>query len=401
MKTIFKVFSADLFAKLITMLTTILLIRVMTAHDYADYTVFVAIVNIFSQIAISSFGKMYIVDYEKMKGCESTILLIELLLSGAIVFAFLFLQPVVRDNIWGLCLLMVTTCIFGYARVVFQQQCKFGIYTLLEIIRVLLFLMMIGGCFLNKNVKVTASLVIGFQCLSLASAMPSLIKKISGIKWIEPIRVRKVFTFILQKDQVALFVYAALLAILLQIDVLVLKTRSTDYYVSAYSSALKYYNMMLMLLTTVNSVLLPKISMTEDYREIKKMYRQQDILAVVLLVGIIFAVVIAPFILPILDGGKYPESIGVFRILCFSALVSFWGAPYNNLLIKEKRYFSICIRFAAGIVIAILGNYFLIPVMGVNGTAIVTLVSYGSVNISSRIHAKKIIEKRLREQEHA
>ena len=137
---------------------------------------------------------MYIVDYEKMKGCESTILLIELLLSGAIVFAFLFLQPVVRDNIWGLCLLMITTCIFGYARVVFQQQCKFGIYTLLEIIRVLLFLMMIGGCFLNKNVKLTASLVIGFQCLSLASAMPSLIKKISGIKWFEPIRVRNFYT---------------------------------------------------------------------------------------------------------------------------------------------------------------------------------------------------------------
>ena len=80
-----------------------------------------------------------------------------------------------------------------------------------------------------------------------------------------------------------------------------------------------------------------------------------------------------------------------------SALLSFWGSPYNNVLIKEKKYFSICVRFIIGIIVAIAGNYILIPRMGVNGTAIVTLTSYGIVNLSSRVHAKMIINQRIKE----
>ena len=186
------------------------------------------------------------------------------------------------------------------------------------------------------------------------------------------------------------------MAILLQIDVLALKTWSTDYDVSTYASAFKYYNMMLLLLNTVNSVLLPKISSEENYYNISKMYKQQDILSIALLVGIVIAIVIAPCVLPIIDGGKYPEAIGVFRILCISAIISFWGSPYNNLLIKEKKYLSICTRFIIGIIVAIAGNYILIPRMGVNGTAISTLISYGIVNLSSRVHAKMIIKEKIR-----
>ena len=68
MKTIFKVFSADMAAKIIAMITTILLIRYMSDTNYAAYTIFVASTNIFNQIAISSFGKMYIVDHNSLEG---------------------------------------------------------------------------------------------------------------------------------------------------------------------------------------------------------------------------------------------------------------------------------------------------------------------------------------------
>ena len=67
------------------------------------------------------------------------------------------------------------------------------------------------------------------------------------------------------------------------------------------------------------------------------------------------------------------------------------------MLIKEKKYFSICIRFIIGIVVAIAGNYILIPKVGVNGTAIITLISYGIVNLSSRVHAKMIINEKITE----
>lgn len=397
MKTIFKVFSADMVAKFVAMITTILLIRYMSDTNYATYTIFIASTNIFNQIAISSFGKMYIVDHDSLEGKESTLLFVEMILSVLIAGVFWLIQPVVRSNIFALVLLMVSTCVFGYARVIYQQQCKFKIYTILEIMRVISFMAMIVGCYYIVNAELSAILVIIFQTVSLVICIPFLNKKKTKIVLFKKPKFKPFFEYLLQKEQIYLFVYAALMAVLLQIDVLALKTWSTDYNVSAYSSALKYYNMMLLLLNTVNSVLLPKISSEEDYEKIKKMYKQQDIMSFVLLAGIIAAIIIAPYILPIIDGGKYPEAIVVFRILCISAILSFWGSPYNNLLIKEKKYFSICIRFGLGIVVAIVGNYILIPTVGVNGTAIITLTSYGIVNLSSRIHAKMIINKKIKE----
>ena len=399
MKTIIKVFSGDLVAKMITMVTTILLIRVMSEYAYSQYTVIVAVTNIFNQIVISSFGKIYIVDNDSLKGAESTLLFLEVVLSLLIALVFLFVQPSIRNNRTDLLFLMFATCIFSYTRVIFQQKCKFAIFTFLEIFRVLIFFIAIGIIVFVYKMQMTVSTVIFFQGCSLVSAMLLLPQKISGLNWRQPIRIKQIMSALLKKEQIYLLVYATLMAVLLQIDILALKTYTSDYYVSAYSSALKYYNMMLMLLSTVNSVLLPKISMEDDYTEIRQIYCQQDKLSLVLLCGVIAAILLAPFVLPIIDGGKYPESIGVFRILCVSALISFWSSPYNNLLIKEKRYFSICIRFAMGIIVSLLGNYILIPLWGINGTALVTLCSYGIVNISSRVHAKHIINKKIRERQ--
>ena len=384
-------------AKLIAMVTTILLIRSMSDTNYAVYTIFVASTNIFNQIAISSFGKMYIVDYSVLKGKESTLLFIEILLSVIITGVFWFIQPAVRSNIFLLILLMVSTCIFAYSRILYQQQCRFKMYVILEIIRVTSFLVLVIGGYLCKKNDLSAISVIIFQTISLISCIPFLTRKKIKIHLFRKPDFRPIFDFLFKKEQLYLFAYAALMAVLLQVDVLALKTWSSDYNVSAYSSALKYYNMMLLFLNTVNSVLLPKISSEENYLKIRKMYRQQDMLSLVLFVGVGIAMWIAPYLLPIIDGGKYPESIGVFRILCISAILSFWGSPYNNLLIKEKKYLSICSRFTIGIIIAILGNYILIPRFGSVGTAIITMTSYGIVNISSRIHAKIIINAKIKE----
>ena len=399
MKTIIKVFSVDMIAKLVTTIITVILIREMTESAYANYSVILAIANIFNQIAISSLGKMYIVDNERLGGCDKTILLLEILLACFITVLFCIIQPTIKRNMFSVFIFMVATCIFGYARTVYQQQCRFKIYTLLEIVRVSVFAVFIIGIYIISISNLSAASVIFFQSISLGTAMIFLTEKKSKIKWHSSLEIKKTISFICEKEQLYLLLYAVLMAVLLQLDVLSLKAWSTDYNVSAYSSALKYYNMMLMLLSTVNSVLLPKISMTTNYKEIKKVYRQQDILSIVLLLGVALAIIIAPTILPAIDGGKYPDAIIVFQILSVSALLSFWGSPYNNLLIKEKKYLGICIRFLFGIIVSITGNYILIPSMGAKGTAIVALVSYGLVNISSRIQAKHIINIKIKESE--
>ena len=397
MNIVIKVFSADIIAKIITTFTTIILIRYMSDYDYATYTVFVAIANIYNQIAISSFGKMYIVDYKFFYEKEYTLLLMEVALSVLVGYIFLFIQPVTKSNYLLLFFLMVSTCIFGYVRVIYQQQCKFKLYTIVEMLRVLSFFVLIVGCYEIINVDLMATHVLSFQIVSLLIPVVFINEAWSKINIVKKLEFKSIFRYLLQKEQWCLLIYSSLMAVLLQIDVLALKTWGTNYNVSTYASAFKYYGMMLLLLNTVNSVLLPKISSEDNYIKINKMYKQQDILSVFLLVGIIAAIVIAPYVLPIIDGGKYPEAIDVFRILCVSAFISFWGSPYNNILIKEKKFLGLCVRFIFSIMVAVVGNYFMIPMFDVDGTAIITLVSYGIVNLSSRVQAKKIIKEKVKE----
>lgn len=397
MNILLKVFLVDILAKLVVMTSTILLIRNMSDTHYSTYTIFMACTNIFSQIAIGSFSKMYIVDYSYLKNKKSTLLLFEIILAVFIAIVFVFIQPVVRSNVSALLLLMVSTTLFSFIRVLFQQQCNFKIFTLLEIIRVTLFAVLLLGSVYMLRYKLSAINVIAFYTASLCFPLLFLCPKYLGLNLFSKIDCRYVLKYMLVKEQMYLFIYSTLMAVLLQIDVLTLKIWSTDYNVSTYSSALKYYYMMLLPLNTINSVLLPQISFEDDYPKIQKVFKQQDKLSLIVLAGIIFSIIIAPYVLPIIDGGKYPGSINVFRVLSLSAILSFWGSPYNNLLIKEREYGSLCMRFFIGIILAILGNYILIPKLGVDGTAVVTLLTYGLVNISSRIHAKLIIKRKINE----
>lgn len=394
MITIFKVFFVDIFSKFISMITTILLIREMNEYFYANYIFLVTITNIFSQIVISSFGKLYIVDYKNFKNLENTLLLLEIFLSIQIILLFYYFQPSIKNSLLELFLLMISTAIFNFIRILYQQQCKFSIFSLLEIIRVFLFFILT----LIFKFKLTTSNVIYFQIISLLSSILFIFYKKNRVNLINKINLKKVLKLLLKKEQMYLFVYAILMAILLQLDILLLKKYTTNYSLAVYSSAIKYYNILLMFLSTVNNVLLPKITLETSYLKIKKIYKQQDIFSIIVLIGAIIAIILSPKILPLLNKGKYPEAIPVFRILCISAVISFLSSPYNNLLIKEKKYFGICLRFIIGIIISIFGNMILIPIYGVKGTAFMTLISYGFVNFSARIEARIILEKKIKEE---
>lgn len=398
MKTIFKVFSVDFFAKVVMMLITVILIRIMNEQEYANYSVILAVTNLFNSIVISSFGKMYIVDYDRFKDLEYTLFLSIVIIGLGLDFTYSILNANSLGTIGviSIFILTVAMCFYCFSRIIFQQACNFRYFSFLEIVRMLGFAILIFiGCVVTKN-SLNLFSVILFQSFAMSISLIILLKKTDIAKWRKKINFKRIFEFVIQKEQFLFFVYAVLMSIMGQLDILLLRNWSDDLAVATYSSALKYYNIFLMVLTTVNSVLLPKISGEKDYSLIKKTYKQLDFLAVFLAIGVIIAEIGAPLLIPIIDGGKYPGAVSIFRILIISAWISFVSSPYNNFLIKENKMVSICIRMLIGIIIIIYGNYILIPICGVNGTAIVTLIAYAVQNGSGRIHATIIINERIR-----
>lgn len=396
MKLLYKVFGIDFLSKVLTAIITIMLIRKMSSTTYANYAIITSVVNLFSQIAVTSFTRFYIIEYENIKKMKFELFVIEIIFSIFVGIIFYLFQSNVKLFFYETIFLLIATSIFGYVRGVFQQLTNFKIYSLIEIIRVIsfgIFILFITLFYSNFNIQI----IVILQGLSLFFSLFFLIYKYPSKSFKRKFDFKLLLKKMFERQQINLFIYAILTAVLLQMDIFMLRKFSDDYAVASYAAATRYYGIMLMVLSTVNSILLPTVANLKDYLEIKRIFKEQDKLVYLFFIISFLGVVISPFMLPILDGGKYPNSIKVFQILCGSIFISFLGSPYNNILIKERKYRTISFRLLVAIFISIVGNYFLVPKYREIGTAISTLLSFGIVNLSARIHGKMIIKKKIEE----
>lgn len=396
-KTILKVFSVDFISKVVMMLITIYLIRIMNQVDYAKYSLVLVIVNTFNSIVISSFGKIYIVDNDKYKRYEKSLLVLIAMFCVAfsIVLFWINSKSFNQVDIFFVMYFSLCNCIFSFSRIIYQSNCNFTKFSLLEIVRVFLFAILLITTFILKINNVLYFIIV-IQGFPLIIGFIILLKDYRSI-FKQKIHLLKLAQLLLSNNQILFFVYAVLMSFASQLDLILLNQYSTTYYVAAYSSGLKYYNIILMVSSTINSVMLPMISKENDYDAIKKMYKRISIMSIFLGGFVIIGLFVSPYIIPILDGGKYPEAIDVYRILSISAWISFIFAPYNNLVIKENKILSICVRNAIGIVLMIILSKNFINMLGVYGMAITSLITYAFINITGKCQANRIFKRKCKQ----
>jgi O-antigen/teichoic acid export membrane protein len=100
-------------------------------------------------------------------------------------------------------------------------------------------------------------------------------------------------------------------------------------------------------------------------------------------VVVVLAVValLAPVVIPIVDGGRYPDSIPIFQLLLASALFTYATMPGPNLLMTQRRYRLLAALYAAALVVELAAGTIAAEIWGVIAVAAVTAV-VGSVEIS-------------------
>jgi len=88
----------------------------------------------------------------------------------------------------------------------------------------------------------------------------------------------------------------------------------------------------------------------------------------------------------LLNGPRYVASILPFKILAVSAMCSYIFSPNTDIFRAMGKYFLLfCFGFMA-LVVNIFGNLLLIPVYGIAGAAIATLVAQILINGSSSLY---------------
>lgn len=164
--------------------------------------------------------------------------------------------------------------------------------------------------------------------------------------------------------------------------------------VGAYSAAYKIINIFMVLLATIYAPMFPILvqslkSNIDKYREI--INRMRKISAIFIFPCVTGGVILGNQLIEFMYGLQYQEASEAFKILLLFVGVFYMREVYGYTLTalgEQKKYMtSVCISS----VINILLNIFFIPIWGIEGAALTTLISELVNFIFMRYNARKLI----------
>lgn len=163
-------------------------------------------------------------------------------------------------------------------------------------------------------------------------------------------------------------------------DITMIGLQMGDYYVGLYTSAHKIINIVFMIVASICWVMIPQLThlfARDDYYNANNLLHQITSFTVALGMPIIVGINVIPKeILLLACGNQFLDAEWCLRLLTISMSISFFIGIYGNMVLiptgQDKIYMKSCI-FA--MIINVIMNYFLIPLFGINGASIATILS--------------------------
>lgn len=169
--------------------------------------------------------------------------------------------------------------------------------------------------------------------------------------------------------------------IYMRIDLIMLKALRSDYEVGVFAAAMPLSQIWQMIPLTLASSLAPYIAQRklagEDAYERAMVMIFRGFAALSVTVAIATALV-APVLVPLIYGARFTGSVDVLRILVFTNLFVAIGVA-QGLWIANNRAGPLLVKQTiCGAIVAVVGNWLVIPRWGAEGAAVVALVSYAT-----------------------
>lgn len=183
----------------------------------------------------------------------------------------------------------------------------------------------------------------------------------------------------LLKDSWPLILSGVAIAIYMRIDQIMIGSMLGDTELGVYSVAVKlseawYFLPMIITASVFPAILKAKKKSKELYLE--RMQKLYDAFTWFTIPIAIIVALLSSYIIGILFGDEFIQASLVLSILIFSGVFTFLGVASSKYLISENLTKISFYRTVLGLIINILLNVMLIPVYGIIGAAIATLVSY-------------------------
>ncbi len=187
------------------------------------------------------------------------------------------------------------------------------------------------------------------------------------------------------RESAALTLYSMASAGWAYLDLFLVAALLDDAAVAAYGAALRYVSIVMGPVPAMVSVLRVRTAQSDmidsDEAQITMMRRWAKQAAPPTFAILGLAAILAIWGIPLIDGGRYPDSIPIFQVLLITAFAQLITLPNSSLLIAQERYTTLAWVNTAAVVLNVAIAAIAAELFGVVGIAVAgALVTIGQVS---------------------
>jgi O-antigen/teichoic acid export membrane protein len=182
-----------------------------------------------------------------------------------------------------------------------------------------------------------------------------------------------------------LIAYAIILVVLQQMGVFLLSHLSTEEQLALYGVAFRYYAVILLLLSSVHAVLLPRFS-KEDISDSQRQKRFASrwfkyTVWVIVPIGV-FALLGKPMFVWV-NGVQYEGAFGILVVFLFGSWLSLTFSPMVNILIGRRDFRCLFSLSLGAFLVGLLACLVLVPKWGAVGAAFGAILPHAVINLGA------------------
>ncbi len=185
--------------------------------------------------------------------------------------------------------------------------------------------------------------------------------------------------------------YIVLQSLIAQLDILILTRVSAADQLAAYGSSLRYYGVLVLALTSVQTVMFPRMREALGNLALGEVFRHYNRLIVLFVIAAIVCAIASQWVIPLIDGGRYPSAIPAFQVLCVSAILSFSFGIYAILALNLRLWRLLFWASAVTALLCITSNWLLAARWGAVGAALATLLTHAFFNLCMLLATRRSV----------
>lgn len=389
-RSIIFVYATDILSKIFAVIVAVMTIRVLTKSHYGIYTIILSISTFVAAVVGDGLNMslVRILARKRLKNSREVDCLIKsnfilqmlqtlFMLGLIIIFAKKLSYFFFGDRVFYKWIIVGASASLGIILIKFSMTLsrafenfkRYGMLNNFKVFVVLVaYLLLFQFKMLNLQ-SIAAILII----VPLSYGVYILNKEGAFRNLLESFNLHKITSYF--KSEIYLIAFYYILALFSQINVFVVARYKSVEELAIFGVAQKYYFFLILLLSSISTVLVPKVAkMAEDKNRLKAFLRKWLRISSGSIIPFLIILLFSPAVLNYLNNYKYPQANLLFQILCISAWFSLGFSPLTGILVSLKKYRFLALSAAVLQSINLMCSIWAINMYGILGVVIVFTV---------------------------